>query len=83
MASKLKTTLNTQSGASHDLLSSLNSSLSSQLADIWVTEVEVIDAIGCITPNKSDSSGISTDLLRNAASVVSECVASLFTAITR
>ena len=63
-------------------LSSLNSSLStSQLADIWVTEEEVIDAIGCLTPHKSDSSGISTDLLRNTAPVVSECVAALFTAI--
>ena len=48
-----------------------------------VTEDEVIDAIGCLTPHKSDSSGISTDLLRNAASVVSECVAALFTAIIR
>ena len=55
----------------------------SQLADICVTEDEVIDAIGCLTPHKSDSSGISTALLRNTASVVSECVAALFTAIIR
>ena len=62
-------------GPSRDLLSSLNSSLStSQLADICVSEDKVIYAIGCFTPHKSDSAGISTELLWNAAFVVSECV---------
>ena len=62
----------------------LNSSLSmSQLADICVVEDEVIDAIGCLKPHKSDTSGISTELLKDATPVVSEIIADLFTAIIR
>ena len=46
-----------------------------------MVEDEVIDAIGCLKPHKSDASGISTELLKHATPVVSECIAALFTAI--
>ena len=80
MASKLKTTLNAHSGASRNLLSFyINSSLStSELADICVSEDDVTDTIDCLKPHKSDPSGISTELVKNAASVVSECVLPLY-----
>ena len=66
MASKLENILNTHPSVSRDQLSSSVNSLvsSSQLADIHVTEDEVIDAILSLKPHKSDASGMSTELLK-------------------
>ena len=68
MASNLTKILNTHSAASRDLLSAcINTLLSTaHLADICVVEDEVIDAISCLKPHKSDAAGISTELLKHA-----------------
>ena len=73
MASKLEKVLNTHSAASRENIAScLNSSLSTdQLAGVVVTEDEVMDAISSLKPQKSDASGISSELLQ---SVTPRCV---------
>ena len=62
-------------------LSFLVSSL--QLADIHVTEDEVIDAILSLKPRKSDASGMSTELLKCVITIVSKPLAALLTASLR
>ena len=73
MASKLENILNTHPSVSRDQLSfSVNSLVSSsQLADIHVTEDEVIDVIWSLKPHKSDASGMSTELLKCVIPIVS------------
>ena len=75
MASKLE---------NDQLSSSVNSLVSSsQLADIHVTEDEVIDAILSLKPHKSDASGMSTELLKCLIPIVSKPLATLLTASLR
>ena len=82
MASKLENILNTHPSVSRDQLSSSVNSLvsSSQLADIHVTEDEVIDAILSLKPHKSDASGMSTDFLKCVIPIVSKPLAALLIA---
>ena len=69
MASKVEKILNTHSIKScadlhSDLHSLYNSSLSSsQLQDVFVSNDDVVDAIGCIAARKSDASGVSSEHL--------------------
>ena len=85
MASKLGKVLNTHSAASRENIAScLNLSLSTdQLAGAVMTEDEVMDAISSLKPQKSDDSGISSEPLQSVTPVVSECLASYFTAIVK
>ena len=89
MASKVEKILNTHCIKScadlhSDLHSLYNSSLSSsQLQDVFVSNDDVVDAIGCIAAHKSDASGLSSEHLKLAAPVISDFVSALFTAILR
>ena len=84
MASKLENIFNTHPSVSRDQSSSVNSLVSSsQLADIHVTEDEVIDAILSLKPHKSDASGMSTELLKCVIPIVSKPLAALLTASLR
>ena len=85
MASKLENILNTHPSVSRDQLSSSVNSLvsSSKLADIHVTEDEVIDAILSLKPHKSDASGMSTELLKCVIPIVTKPLAALLTASLR
>ena len=85
MTSKFRSLLNTHSPALRDsLYDTLQSSVStSQLQDVVVTCEDVIKAIHRVKSGKFDSDGLSSEHLRFACPVISDSLASLFTACLR
>ena len=66
------------------LLYSIQSSLTaSHLSSVVFSEDNVIDALGMLKKNKSDSSGISTEHLKYSSPAIAESLLFFFTSILR
>ena len=84
-ASRYSALLNTHSSASlSSLQSSVQSSLTSScLNDVTLSEDHVAEAIAQLKSNKSDSSGVTSEHIKFASSVIAYPLSLLFTAILR
>ena len=83
-ASRFNTSLNKHSSTPcSSLLSSVQSLTASDIGSVCILEEHVAEAISQLKPHKSDISGITSEHLKYAMSVVAYPLASLFTAIIR